>query len=216
VFTSFTLDREVLRAAGAADVIEKPNFPLLQEAVADVAARVAARPPRERRATEPGDDRREAGALRPPMPPVLAKSPSGIEPHPLFNSALAASLPGDAVLVVALDELDQLTRSWGDLVATDHRLAVARALRQALRDNDRMTVNDFAQLVVLLVGGRPEAAARVFRRVEEAWRYADGAGTIRGGFAVRAEGELPMVTLARAEGALQASCTLRVETLVAG
>jgi len=215
VFTAFAGERDVLLAAGAAAVIEKPNFNELEQAVQGIAARDS----RTRTASDDGAprrDRRRLGDGRPPLPPVLTTSPSGIEPRRLFDDALASSSAGDTLMVVALDDIEELIRSWGDLVATDHRLAVARAVRTQLRSDDRLSVDEDANLVVLVVGGDPGTASRIFTRVDDAWRDADGAGTIRAGYAIRGSDESADVCLARATGALSVARANRAERLVGG
>jgi hypothetical protein len=120
------------------------------------------------------------------------------------------------MLVVALDGLEGLVRSWGELVALDHRLALARGLRAALREDDRMTIDDDGTILVLLVGGEPQAAETVFGRVADAWQAASGEGTIRAGYSICVETESPATALGRAHGALVDARASRTERLVRG
>jgi CheY-like chemotaxis protein len=213
VFTAFAGEREAVLAAGARAVIEKPDFAALEDEVERVAAELDAA------TSEPAPhrDRRRAAPPRPQMPAAERPSPSGLEPRGTFKAGIESLVPGDEILVVAVDGLDEMgTTGARGLLAADHRLAVARLLRETVRAQDRVSVDEDLNLVVLLIGGLPEAAHRVFARLDAAFAQLHLAGTLRAGWAARTGTESPEVTVARAEGALVTNRVHRLERLTQG
>ena len=213
VFTSFAGERDAVLAAGARAVIEKPEFGVLEAEVERVAAELTngSAGPSLRR------DRRRVTAPHPEMPPAERPSPSGLEPRSTFKAGVESLVAGDEILVVAVNGLDEIgTSAARALMAADHRLAVARLLRETVRAQDRVSVDEDLNFVVLLIGGLPEAAQRVFTRLDAAFAQLEIAGTLRAGWAARAGTESPEVTVARAEGALVTNRDHRLERLTQG
>jgi hypothetical protein len=137
------------------------------------------------------------------MPEAVLRSPSGIDPPAEFADALAAAEPGDTLIAVRLDGLEPVERTWGPLLAADHRLLVARLLRTTLRIQDRIGVDAGGDgLLVLLVSGRSEAAPAVFARLRERWEAEGHVGALHARYAIVNDREPIGVTVARASAAL--------------
>jgi CheY-like chemotaxis protein len=213
VFTSFAGERDAVLAAGARAVIEKPEFAALETEVERVAVDLdagSAQPAAHR-------DRRRPAPPHPAMPAAEQPSPSGLEPRSTFKAGIESLIPGDEILVVAVDGLDEIGSSGArGLLAADHRLAVARLLRETVRAQDRVSVDEDLNFVALLIGGLPEAAQRVFTRLDRAYAQLGVVGTLRAGWAARTGTESPEVTVARAEGALVTNRDHRLERLTQG
>ena len=151
------------------------------------------------------------------MPPAARLSPSGIEPRATFKAGIESLVPGDEILVLAVDGLEEIgTTGARSLIAADHRLAVGRLLRDTVRAQDRVSIDEDLNFVALLIGGMPEAAQRVFARLDAAFGQLDIEGTLRAGWAARTGTESPEVTVARAEGALVTNRDHRLERLTQG
>jgi chemotaxis response regulator CheB len=215
VFTSFAGERDAVLAAGASAVVEKPDFAGLEREIQH-AALLVAQPATA--ATGPRRDRRRGPSdPRPDMAAAGEPSPSGLEPRATFKAALGSSIAGDEVMVIADEDLDEVGADGARaLFAADHRLAVARLLRETLRAQDRLSVDEDANFVVLLLGGRPEAAERVFTRLDAQLSARHSLGIVRAGWAARQGSEPPEVTVARAEGALVTNRDHRLDRLTQG
>jgi CheY-like chemotaxis protein len=155
VFSTSVADADALLAAGAAAVVEKPQFDQLESTLAIWATR--------------GRERRRAPILRDAAHAVV-RSPSGLEEGRDFYSAVAASVPGDAVLVLQLEDHAALADGWGDVIASDWVLHLARLARVAIRNEDRLASFDGKRVHAFLSQCGAEGVQTVVDRVVVAWR----------------------------------------------
>jgi CheY-like chemotaxis protein len=162
VFSAYATEPDALLKAGAAVVIEKPRFDDLEatlRAWGDLT-------PGERRQHRPD---REAGA-------PIVRSPSGLEEGRDFYTALAASKREDALLMFRLEDFDSITRISGEVIGMDWILLLARVVRAAIRENDRLACLDGRRVHALLLGGSGVGREAVLRRVDEGWKAERGHG----------------------------------------
>lgn len=163
VFTAYAPNPDELKRLGASEVVEKPHLDKLitvLERLADGSSVARSLP------TAPGHERRRPLRSAVAPPPNLWRSPAGISSSADLAHSLAATVPGDAVVVVALTGLDLIDAAIGPLLAADNRLAVARSLRETLRAQD--VVHDLEELdglAAVLRGGEPSAAAAAVTRM---------------------------------------------------
>ncbi len=164
VFTAYAPNPEEILRLGAQEVVEKPNL----DQLIVVLERMVNQPDLHRTARhEPGDERRRE--FRPVgPPPELWRSPSGVSSDADLVHTLAATEPGDTVIVIAVGGLELVDAAIGPMLAADNRLAVARALRQTLRVQDVVhDLEKFDGFVAVLRGGDHTAAAAVWARLLE-------------------------------------------------
>ncbi len=158
VFTAYGDDPAKLVYLGAREVVEKPDF----ERLGAVLSRLGS-------ATEPADapqDDRRFGSRPVEAATTMWQSPSGVSSHHDLAHSLLTLEAGDAVLAVTIIGLDALETDVGPLLTADCRLAVGRALRQALRVQD--LVHEAPQIggfVALLRGGDARAAGSAWARL---------------------------------------------------
>ena len=194
VFSAFADDPMRLLDMGATAVIPKPEFNALVEAIHHVADQEGTGKaiPNRRRPTEQRDL---------PAPPNW-RSPSGIERREDFDSVLGAVEPGDAVVVIRLDDVGG---SPDDAWVIDQQFEVARIARRTIRPADRLTVNADREVILLLLAGHPEAAQAVWSRIIDVWRLAGHSGQLIGSYRLIREAESPHETHARTVGGARAN-----------
>lgn len=175
VFTSYSADASRLLRAGASAVVEKPDFGALGQALVR-AADGAAIDLRDVNA----DERRQVS--RPVAEvPDLWHSPSGIASAYDLKRSLLHVIEGDAVLVVALQDLDALAATVGPTLAADCHLAMARMLREAMRVQDILhEAPDPGGFIALLRGGDGRAAGATWARLVELFEASDVPGRLSG------------------------------------
>lgn len=156
VFSAYAADPDDLVKRGAAAVIEKPRFDDLETTLAAWASDAS----RERRRAAPPRDNAH---------PVV-RSPSGLEEGRDFYTALAASTPDDVLLMLQLEDYDALAHGWGEVIANDWVLHLARLTRVAMRDEDRLACFDGRRVHALLRMGGVDGLGAVLARITEAWR----------------------------------------------
>jgi DNA-binding NarL/FixJ family response regulator len=156
VFSAYASDPANLIAHGAAAVVEKPHFDELEITLAGWATEAV----RERRRSAPPRDTGRA----------VVRSPSGLEEGRDFDTALARSRADDVLLMLRLDDYDALAHGWGEVIANDWVLHLARLTRGAMRDHDRLACFDGRRVHALIIGGGAEGMEAVLLRVTEAWR----------------------------------------------
>jgi CheY-like chemotaxis protein len=178
VFSAYAADAERLLAAGAAAVVDKPHFDELESTLA-------------RWATEASKERRRTAAPRDDGNPVV-RSPSGLEEGRDFYTALAGSRPDDVLLMLQLEDYEGLARGWGEVIANDWVLHLARLTRMAMRDQDRLACFDGRRVHALLCSGGTDGMEAVLLRIGAAWRLDLGpaAPRFKHSFALQ-DGETP-------------------------
>jgi CheY-like chemotaxis protein len=167
VFSSHVGDHDGLLAAGAAAVVEKPDFPALEVVLGDLAHGGSLRQ----------DLRRPVARPLPALDPPTALSLSGLEPWSSFRKAAEAMLSGDAVL--ALDTVPSAadSGSWDHVLRTDHRVALARCAVAVRRDQDRVSLSPDGVPLLLAVASHPGAPEAMFARVQQLWAREVDRGT---------------------------------------
>ena len=205
VFSAFAGNIGALLDAGAAAVVEKPDFAELEAVVTELLQRVDG----------PGERRRPPTRPVATLPPPTAITLSGFEPWASFERAVAQLLEGDALL--ALDVVPDAIRRpvWDDVHRVDHRIALGRAAATTRRADDRISVSPAGMPVVALVGTHAEAPGALFDRLERVWRREVALGIPVGAFAhvhpeVRPRELLQRVVESLSEKEPQASQPLRI------
>lgn len=159
VFSSHVGDHEALLAAGAAAVVEKPDFPALEVVLGDLAHGGTLRQ----------DLRRPVARAVPALDPPTSLSLSGLEPWSSFRKAAEGLLSGDAVLALDLVPSASDAASWDHVLRTDHRVALARCAASVRRDQDRVSLSPDGVPLLLAVASHPEAPEAVFARLRGVW-----------------------------------------------
>lgn len=167
VFSSDVGDHDALLAAGAAAVVEKPDFPALEVVLGDLAHGGALRV----------DLRRPVARSVPALEPPAALSLSGLEPWSSFRRAAEGLLSGDAVLALDVVPSASDAGSWDHVLRTDHRLALARCAASVRRDQDRVSLSPDGVPLLLAVAAHPEAPEAMFARVQQLWAREIDRGT---------------------------------------
>lgn len=193
VYSAYAADPTSLLEAGAAAVVEKPDFARLHAAIDGVAAAMGV-PIDRRRACPDGS----AGAI----PPPTGLSLSGFEPWGSFLSAVESAGTGDALLCADVVAGAHALLEWDDVFTTDHRLALGRAIARTLRVQDRVSITPTGRPVALLIAGHPEAPTSVFGRIRERWSREVDIGRLVGAFGLVHEGEAGLERLLMIENAV--------------
>ena len=167
VFSSHVGDHDALLAAGAAAVIEKPDFPALEVVLGDLAHGGSLRL----------DLRRPVARSVPALDPPTALSLSGLEPWSSFRKAAEGLLSGDAVLALDIVPSAADADCWDHVLRTDHRLALARCAVSVRRDQDRVSLSPDGVPLLLAVASHPEAPEAMFARVQGLWSREVDRGT---------------------------------------
>lgn len=167
VFSAHVEDHDGLLAAGAAAVVEKPDFPALEVVLGDLAEGGPLRTDLRRPLARP------ISALEPPS----ALSIGGLEPWASFRAAAAGLLSGDAVLALDLVPSPHDEANWDHVLRGDHRLALARTVATVRRTEDRVSLSPDGVPLALAVAGHTEAPEVLFRRTCEIWRREVDRGT---------------------------------------
>jgi len=172
VFSSAIDDHDALLAAGAAAVVEKPDFPALEVVLGDLAHGGPLRHDLRRPVARP------VPALRPPT----ALSLSGLEAWASFCRAADDLLSGDAVLALDLVPTGADEASWDHVLRADHRLALARCAAVVRRGQDRISLSPDGIPLVLAVAAHAEAPNAIFERTRQRWAREVDRGTVVGVF----------------------------------
>lgn len=167
VFSSDIRDHDALLAAGAAAVVEKPDFPALEVVLADLAHGGTLRQ----------DLRRPVARPVPALDPPTALSLSGLEPWSSFRHAASGLLSGDAVLALDIAPSAADADTWDHVLRTDHRVALARCTASVRRDQDRVSLSPDGIPLLLAVAAHPEAPNAIFDRVQRVWAREVDRGT---------------------------------------
>jgi CheY-like chemotaxis protein len=184
VFSAQVGDHDELLAAGAAAVVEKPDFPALEVVLGDLANGGPLR----------DDLRRPVGRPVPALDPPAALSIGGLEPWSSFCAAAAGLMSGDAVLALDLVPSPHDQTSWDHVLRTDHRLALARSVASVRRAQDRVSLSPDGIPLVLAVAAHAEAPEVLFRRTTDVWRREVDRGTPIGAYGHIRKG-MPATTL---------------------
>ncbi len=172
VFSAAIDDHDALLAAGAAAVVEKPDFAALEVVLGDLAH---GGPLRQ-------DLRRPVARPVPALQPPTAISLSGLEAWSSFCHAAGDLLSGDAVLALDLLPTGADQASWDHVLRTDHRLALARCAAAVQRDQDRVSLSPDGVPLVLAVAAHAEAPNAIFERTRQRWGREVDRGTVVGVF----------------------------------
>jgi CheY-like chemotaxis protein len=167
VFSSHIADHDALLGAGAAAVVEKPDFPALEIVLGDLANGGQLRQ----------DLRRPVARPVPALAPPTALSLSGLEPWSSFRSAAQGLLSGDAVLALDVAPSPADSESWDHVLRTDHRVALARCAASVRRDQDRVSLSPDGVPLLLAVAAHAEAPEAIFDRVRRIWSREVDRGT---------------------------------------
>lgn len=167
VFSSHIEDHDALLAAGAAAVVEKPDFPALEVVLGDLAHGGALRQ----------DLRRPVARPVPALDPPSALSLSGLEPWSSFRHAASRLLSGDAVLALDLIPSAGDAETWDHVLRTDHRVALARTSAGVRRGQDRVSLSPDGVPLLLAVAAHAEAPNAIFERVRHLWSREVDRGT---------------------------------------
>lgn len=173
VFSAFVDDPDRLLAAGASDIVAKPDFERLEAVLAEHVATQA-----------PADGDRRRGRISRTMPTPRFLSPSGLAPPADVQRMADSLVSGDAVLALRIEGFHALGQQHGSIVAADHVLEAARLTRDTLRIQDRVGVDEQGTVLALILGGGNGAAESVYRRVHRAWVDSGASGSLRGGYVV--------------------------------
>jgi len=172
VFSANVEDHDVLLAAGATAVVEKPDFPALEVVLGDLANGGPLR----------HDLRRPVARPVPALGPPTALSIGGLEPWMSFRAAAAELMSGDAVLALDLVPSPHDQAAWDHVLRADHRLALARTVASVRREDDRVSLSPDGVPLVLAVAAHAEAPKALFQRVGDVWRREVDRGTPVGAF----------------------------------
>ena len=145
---------------------------------------------------------------------ALYDAATGLPAPVLLEAAVAEALAtaGDdevALLVVSVDQLQSVARSFGRVVADELARKVAARLVVAAGEAARVArlPQGFGVLVRGRPGGAADLAARVLRRLQDPWTVGrrQVRSTCRAGVAVAAPGTTPALLLQQAESAWSAA-----------
>lgn len=181
VFTAYAGNPSRLIRMGAREVIEKPDFPRLSAVLERLASGAPAGPTEEGSAAGEAAAAAERRRTSRPVPalPDLWRSPSGICAARDLPHTLEQVVEGDAVLVLAVRDLEPLQAEAGPLLVADCGLTVARLLRGTLRTQDVVhECREVHGFVAVLRGGDGRAAAAAWQRLVEQARSAGVPGRI--------------------------------------
>lgn len=167
VFSSHVGDHDGLLAAGAAAVVEKPDFPALEVVLGDLAHGGTLRQ----------DLRRPVARPVPALDPPTALSLSGLEPWSSFRAAAQGLLSGDAVLAIDIAPSGVDTECWDHVLRTDHRVALARCAASVRRGQDRVSLSPDGVPLLLAVAAHAEAPNAIFARIQQIWAREVARGT---------------------------------------
>lgn len=159
VFSSHVGDHDQLLAAGAAAVVEKPDFPALEVVLGDLAHGGDLRQ----------DLRRPVSRPVPALQPPVALSLSGLEPWSSFRSAAGGLMSGDAVLAIDVAPSPSDAQCWDHVLRTDHRVALARCAASVRRGQDRVSLSPDGVPLLLAVAAHAEAPTAIFGRIRQVW-----------------------------------------------
>lgn len=161
VFTAYAEDPDRLLRLGAREVIEKPDFPRLENVLNRLAAS-------EGPSTQAGSDGLERRRTSRPVdaPPEQWRSPSGISSSHDLVQTMQRTIAGDAVLLIVTHGLDRLEADVGPMLTADCHLRAAALLRGTLRIQDLVhEVPEVSGFVGVLRGGDESAAEAVWARL---------------------------------------------------
>ena len=174
VFTAYASDPWRLLRLGVREVIEKPDFELLQDVLAP--DRHVASTPRCRPTSAAW---RAATVVRGAADvAVTGRRVARTTTSPTRCSSMEV---GDAVLAITIVGLEALEADVGPLLTADCRLAVAGTLREELRVQDLLhEAPEVGGFVALLRGGDARAAGAVWSRLTAALRTSSLPGEVKG------------------------------------
>jgi CheY-like chemotaxis protein len=197
-FSAYISNPESLLSRGASAVIEKPDFDKLAATLSEHYLELSQQPAPsdqiDRRRPDPARERNLAPRFR---------SPSGFAPPTEIDAMIDALADGDVLMVFDVGGIDSIERTWGSLVAADHRIELVRSIQYATRTDDEIAVTDDGEVVALLLHPTPETPAAVYRRVTERWRRSDAPGEVRAASATCRSDEPRRGTLGRALGGVR-------------
>ncbi len=160
MFSSYANDPGRLLRLGAREVIEKPDFAELGEALERLLSGTRIDVDHDERT-----NRRLMSREPEPLREVW-RSPSGIASAADLPASLRALIDADSVLLVSLVGLEELEAAVGPALVGDCRLTLGRLLASTVRAQDMVhEVPDCDGYVALLRGGDERAAPSTWRRL---------------------------------------------------
>jgi diguanylate cyclase (GGDEF)-like protein len=119
-----------------------------------------------------------------------------------YARALSRIQPGDAVVLIDLDDFKQLNDRFGHGAGDEALRRLARRMRHVARQSDCVARYGGDELAMILGRADEPGAIAAVERLQEAWRAAGPSTTFSAGIAVRVTDETPAATLGRADRAL--------------
>lgn len=174
VFTAYATDPARLLGLGAREVIDKPDFDRLNEALVGLAASVG-------RDHDGPDDRRLTNREVEEAAPKPWRSPAGVASHHDLAFSVIGLEAGDVAVAVTVVGLEKLLAEVGPLLVDDCRLAVAGVLSDVLREQDALHEAPEADgFIALLRGGDGRAAGAIWARLLAGVHEARLPGEVKG------------------------------------
>lgn len=164
VFSAFVDSVDALRKAGAAAVVEKPDFVQLEEVLIELLS------------ARTGDRRRRPERPVADLPALGVTTGGGFETWRSFGAAIPRMTPGDALLVLDLVPGEGDQRTWDHVHRYDHLVALGRLAAASRRAGERVSLSPEGLPTIAVVGGHREAPAAVFGRLQQAWKDGSPAG----------------------------------------
>ncbi len=127
---------------------------------------------------------------------------TGIANRRTFNRALDASGPGDALVIVDLDNFKLVNDQFGHAGGDDVLRAMAGCLERARRDGDCISRFGGEEFAAVLPAASADGARSFLARLRHHWASTHPPTTFSSGYAVRDANEPPILTLGRADAAL--------------
>ncbi len=187
VFSAYVTDPMRLLDAGAAAVVEKPDFTRLEEVLRSLMEGT----------TYGLDKRRPMPRELPDMPAPAGITLGGLESWRSFREAVDRLVPGDAVIAFDVRPTPGLLNVWDDVYRIDYRLTLARSVAATRRSQDRVSLSPDGHPVMLVVAGHPEAPMVVFDRLQGHWEREVGAAMPVAAFGHIGRDHRPASTLVR-------------------
>ena len=166
VFSGYDADESRLKSLGVHTFVRKPDLNALGYVLSDLVPKTADDPSAQAAPRAAVDDRRHPRRHVHVDEPEW-RSPSGVEPASTLNRHLATCATGDTIMAIAVDGYESITGRYGDVLAHDCLLEVARAFSSTLRTQDSLIEEPMSNgLVLVLRAGDERAATAAWNRAQ--------------------------------------------------